>query len=231
MAQRIVVGIIGDQNAATPAHVSIPLALAQAGLDPSVLVSWEWVPTHFIKSPDDVSRFDALWCAPGSPYRSTEGALIAIRYAREEGVPFLGTCGGFQHAVLEFARSVLHLEAAHAEEDPDAATPVITPLGCSLVGTTGDVQFVPGSRIATAYGTLRSHEAYHCNYGFNPELESAVEGTDMMIGARDSEGAVRSIELRSHPFFVGTLFQPERALLSSLPCPLANALIRAAQVG
>src|SRR5271166_978792 len=120
MARSVKIGIVGDQNAATPAHVSIPLALAQAGLSPDLFVTWQWVPTHFIKSADDVAGFDGLWCAPGSPYRCAEGALTAIRFARETGLPFLGTCGGFQHAVLEFACNVLGMAAGHAESSPEA---------------------------------------------------------------------------------------------------------------
>src|SRR5579862_7562551 len=149
MPCNIRVSIVGDQNAATPAHVSIPLALAHAGLASELFVSWEWVPTHFITSSSDVAEYDAIWCAPGSPYRSATGALIAIRHARETGVPFLGTCGGFRHAVLEFARDVLGFEnAEHAESAPDAAFLAITPLGCSLVGRSGDVFFTKGSRLA-----------------------------------------------------------------------------------
>ncbi|HLK16807.1 MAG TPA: gamma-glutamyl-gamma-aminobutyrate hydrolase family protein [Fimbriimonadaceae bacterium] len=232
MPLNLLIGIVGDQNAATPAHVSIPLALAQAGLEPELLVKWQWVPTHFIHSADDVAQYDAIWCAPGSPYRSAKGALTAIRHARESGTPFLGTCGGFQHAVLEYAQNVLGLaEAAHAESNPGAEFHAITPLGCSLVGQTGDVFFTEGSRIAAAYGARESHEAYHCNYGFNPAIEAALEESDMQVTARDAAGAVRAVELRSHPFFIGTLFQPERALLYSLPCPLAEGLVRAAAIG
>ena len=229
MPCNIKIGIVGDQNAATPAHVSIPLALAQAGLSPDLFVSWEWVPTHFIATSDDLVQYDAIWCASGSPYRSPAGALAAIRFARESGLPFLGTCGGFQHAVLEYARNVLGMaDAAHAEDSPDAALHVITPLGCSLVGRTGDVFLTDGSLLAKAYGALTSHEAYHCNYVFNAEVEAALDGSDMHVTARDADGAVRAVELRSHPFFVATLFQPERALLQSHPCPLADALVQAA---
>ncbi|MHB8635021.1 MAG: CTP synthase C-terminal region-related (seleno)protein [Fimbriimonadaceae bacterium] len=229
MVHKILVGIVGDQNAATPAHVSIPLALAQAGLASELFVSWQWVPTHFINSAADVAKYNAIWCAPGSPYRSAAGALTAIQHAREAKVPFLGTCGGFQHAVLEFARNVLKLAYAdHAESNPNAEFHAITPLGCSLVGTSGDVYFTEGSRLAKAYGAQSAHEAYNCNYGLNPEVEAALEGSDMFVSARGADGAVRGVELFSHPFFVATLFQPERALLLSHACPLADALVWAA---
>ena len=107
-------------------------------------------PTEEIVAATRVFGFSGLWCVPTSPYRSMEGALLAIRYARESGVPFLGTCGGFQHAVIEYARNVLGwADAEHAETAPDAARAVISLLECPLVETSGVVRFVPGSRIAT----------------------------------------------------------------------------------
>lgn len=90
--------------------------------------------------------FDAVWVLPGSPYASEAGALAAIRTAREDGIPFLGTCGGFQHALLEYARNVCGLtRAAHAENDPaaDSGDLLIAPLACSLVGHEGVVRVTP----------------------------------------------------------------------------------------
>src|SRR5205809_607084 len=79
--------------------------------------------------------FHGIWCVPGSPYRSMDGALRANRFARENGRPFLGTCGGFQHAIIESLRNVAGLKHAdHAESNPDAKMPVIVRLACSLAG-------------------------------------------------------------------------------------------------
>src|SRR5204862_344720 len=81
-----------------------------------------------------LSPFDAIWCVPNSPYASMEGALCAIRFARESGRPFLGTCGGFQHTIIEYARNVLGFhEADHAESNPAAALPLISRLACFLL--------------------------------------------------------------------------------------------------
>lgn len=98
-------------------------------------------------------EYDAFWCAPGSPYRSLTGALDAIRFAREERVPFIGTCGGFQHAVIEYARNVLGFaDARHAEYDPYASSDLfISALSCSPFGETMRVEIEPdpGSTLST----------------------------------------------------------------------------------
>src|SRR4051812_27760392 len=96
------IGLIGDYNAAVTAHRAIPRALKLAGAIIGQAVSYEWVSMQEIADVSRLLGFDGLWCVPASPYRSMDGALRAIRFARERGGPFLGTCGGFQHVILEF---------------------------------------------------------------------------------------------------------------------------------
>ena len=95
------IGLVGDYDAGVTAHQAIPraLALAQAAL--GAPVEFRWLPTETIDSDAILAPYDALWCVPASPYRSMAGALRAIRFARERPLPFLGTCGGFQHMLLE----------------------------------------------------------------------------------------------------------------------------------
>ncbi len=107
MHSMICIGLVGDYDAAVSAHQAIPRVLALAADAIGVTVACEWVPTEEIVSIARVTGFDGLWCVPASSYRSMEGALRAICFAREQGRPFLGTCGGFQHAVIEYARHVL----------------------------------------------------------------------------------------------------------------------------
>jgi CTP synthase (UTP-ammonia lyase) len=157
-----------------------------------------------------------------------DGALLAIRYARSKPVPFLGSCGGFQHAVVEYARNVLGwADADHAETAPDSPRAVIAPLACSLVEVGAGVHFVPGSRIAHAYGTSEASEGYHCSYGINPEFAQAIASGPLKVAARDEAGDIREVELDDHPFFVATLFQSERAALKDVTPPLAVAFVRA----
>src|SRR5712691_5426136 len=136
MTNAIRIGLIGDFNPQVKAHIAIPQAvkLASAALAYEAETSWLATPLLEHNTEQLLSDYDALWCVPASPYESIEGALRAIRFAREHGVPFLGTCGGVQHAILEYARNVLGLmEADHVESNPSATLPLIVPLVCSLV--------------------------------------------------------------------------------------------------
>ena len=101
------IGLIGDRNDDLVAHRAIPLALGMAADACGVEIELLWVSTEQVGDGAALAEFDGLWCVPASPYRSMEGALTAIQVARERHVPFLGTCGGFQHAAIEYARSVL----------------------------------------------------------------------------------------------------------------------------
>jgi len=222
------IGLVGDFDASVPAHQAIPLALKQAAEALRIGVEFEWIPTEEIQAESRLSGFDGLWCVPASPYRHMDGALLAIRHAREQAVPFLGTCGGFQHAVIEYARNVLGwADADHAETAPDATRAVIAPLACSLVETTKVVRFFPGTRIALAYGVDESLEGYRCRFGLNPKFQLALVAGPLRASADDETGEIRALELEGHPFFVATLFQPERAALKGLLAPLVVSFLSA----
>lgn len=226
------IGLIGDYEASVAAHQAIPRALADAAARLGCEVTPVWVPTEEITAAGRVADFAGLWCVPASPYRSTEGALRAIRYAREEARPFLGTCGGFQHAVLEYARHVLGwADAVHAETDAGAGREVIAPLACALVELTGEVRLFPGTRLAMAYQGETVVEGYRCRYGLNPEFRAALTAGPLRAAATDATGEVRAVELDGHPFFVATLFQPERAALRKERAPLVEAFLRACREG
>jgi CTP synthase (UTP-ammonia lyase) len=223
------IGLVGDYDAGVTAHQAIPRALALAQSALGAPLEFRWLPTESIESDDVLAPFDALWCVPASPYRSMAGALRAIRFARERPRPFLGTCGGFQHAVVEYARNVLGwADAEHAETAPDAARPVIAALACSLVEVTDKVQLRPGSRIAAAYGATAAAEGYHCRYGLNEAFRETLVSGALRVTAEDAAGDIRALELQDHPFFVATLFQPERAALTGRLPPLVAAFARAA---
>lgn len=227
----ISVGLVGDYDGGVPAHQAIPLALRQSADALRLEFNFEWVATDTIDGFDRISLFDCLWCVPASPYRSMEGALLAIRYAREQGVPFLGTCGGFQHVILEYARNVLGwADAEHAETCPDAARAVIAPLACALVEVTDSIHLFPGTRIAAAYRADTITEGYRCRYGLNPAFRDALMSGPLRATADDASGEVRAIELVAHPFFVATLFQPERAALRGETAPLVTAFLQACAV-
>jgi CTP synthase (UTP-ammonia lyase) len=211
--------IIGDFDRGVTAHEGIDASLARIQQTSWPDLSWEWWHTSLL--PDCAQHItevigvpDGVWCTPASPYAKTEGALAAIRYARETETPFLGTCGGLQHAVLEFVRNVLgDVDAKHAEMDPNAELLAITPLTCELVEVSGPIEGVQGTRFGAMYSGGGEREEYHCRFGINPDYMERLEARGLRCAARDENGEVRALEHMKHPFFVATLFQPERRAL------------------
>lgn len=228
----IKIGLVGDYSPEVVAHIAIPKALALAADEINREVDAVWLGTEEIAGNiAHLSEFDALWCVPASPYKNMDGALAAIRYAREREIPFLGTCGGFQHALIEYARNALELkEADHAELNPSAEMPIIAPLACSLIGAKGFIELKEDSRISSIYGCREIVEEYHCSFGFNSQYLQILEQSEMEITGVDESGEPRVIELKSHPFFIATLFQPERSALSVsiYAHPLVRAYLEAA---
>ncbi|MGN6527898.1 MAG: CTP synthase C-terminal region-related (seleno)protein [Burkholderiaceae bacterium] len=223
------IAIVGDRDDAIAAHRAIPIALADVAAAHDLDLAVDWLATDAVGDGRALARFDGLWCAPGSPYRSEDGALRAIAHARTTATPFLGTCGGFQHALLEFARAVLGWDdATHAESEPGVGRAVIAPLECALVEASGFARLAPGSRIAKAYGAATAPTIYRCRYGLAPEFRAALTAGPLRATAEDERGELRTIELDDHPFFVATLWQPERAALALQPVPLAQAFAAAA---
>lgn len=222
------IALVGDYNADVIAHQAIPLALDDAAAVLEVPVEYRWVATRDVHSADSLADFDGIWLVPASPYQNTEGALIAVRYARENSLPFLGTCGGFQHAILEYARNVMGWEdAAHAETDTEGRM-VIAPLTCSLVEKSDTIELRANTLIARAYGRDSIEEGYHCNYGISADFAEALKSLPLRVTGWDDNGDIRTVELVTHPFFVATLFQHERNALAGRPAPLVQAFLHAA---
>ena len=222
------IALVGDRSANVRAHARIPGLIDALLRRDSVALDPYWIAT-----PDaveaDLAGFDAIWIVPGSPYESAEGAIRAARVAREEKIPLLGTCGGFQHALLEYARDVCGLvEVENAEVTPEAEHQLIVPLECSLMGHEEAVMIAPGTLAARICGAARRVERYHCNFGLNAEYLEALTDGGLRFTGFDDTGNVRIMELPGHPFFIGTLFQPELQGDGTQPHPIIAALGAAA---
>ena len=217
------IAVVGDYGEERETHRATNAELTAADAD------FAWVPTAGVGDPaESLGDFDGLWISPGSPYESMDGALAAIRYAREREVPLVGTCGGFQHVVLELARDVLGIEDAdHAETNPGAEHLAVTPLACSLEGQRHSVHLVSGSRAAAIYGAEDVVEPYYCSYGLNPELEPRLEAVGLRVSGRDEHGSARVVELGGHPFLVATLYVFQARDDYSSPHPLTAAFLGA----
>jgi CTP synthase (UTP-ammonia lyase) len=226
------IGLIGDYNPEVVAHVAIPQAIQLAANELGYQVEFEWISTLSLEQEFEqkLSKYQALWTVPASPYRSMQGALNGIRYAREHRIPLLGTCGGFQHMIIEFARNFMGLsEANHAEENPSASLLLVAPLTCSVSQQTHTFKLSLSSKVADIYGNHEIEEQYGiCNYGLNPEFAPMLEQAGFRIAGVDADGEVRIMELDQHPFFIGTLFQPERSALKNRVHPLIKAFLRKA---
>src|SRR5215471_14562562 len=145
MHSSIRVGLLGEFNGQQKAHQAIPKSLAavsEGGVETT------WVSTDSVEKGDSLAEFHGLWCVPGMPYRSADGAISAIRYARTSHLPFLGTSAGFQYALIEFARNAMGFtDADHQKSNPRASMPLIAPLDHGLAGVNSRVRFTRGSQL------------------------------------------------------------------------------------
>ncbi len=199
------IAVVGDRDPRYRTHreLDATLALMPAG------VSARWVATD---GPDarSLDSFDALWIVPGTPYRDEAPVFAAIAHARREGVPILGTCGGFQHMLVEFARNVAGMPgAAHAETEPGAELHVVSALACSLIGEERTVTTVPGTRVAKLCGTAPFVGFHYCSYGVEPAHLERLVAAGLVVSATAPDAGVEAVELPGHPYYVATLFQPQ----------------------
>jgi CTP synthase (UTP-ammonia lyase) len=190
-----------------------------------------WVSTEEIDK-SLFERFSGIWIAPGSPQKNMDNTLWAIRYARENNVPCLGTCGGFQHLIIEYARNVLGFkDAQHTEYDPYASNLFISQPSCPLAGREMELTFSSGSQVAAIYGAVTATEQYYCNFGVNPDFISLLKSSSLKITGSDCEGEIRVVELPEHPFFMGTLFVPQARSTPEHPHPLETVFVRVVTQG
>jgi CTP synthase len=234
------IAIVGDFDSGKPSHLATNSALGHASDSMGISVSANWIPTASLSDANAASALasqDAIWASPGSPYRSFEGMLAAIQYARRYGVPFLGTCGGFQYALIEYARNVLGWSDADTDENAPSRHPVIAPVVCPVPDRRADaprlsgacrVILRSGTKLAGIYGSPATSERYFCNFEVNRKYLSDFERAGLTLSAFGEQGELRAIEIRAHPFFVATLFQPQLGSEAGHPHPVITAFLQAA---
>ncbi|MFB6352844.1 MAG: glutamine hydrolyzing CTP synthase, partial [Halobacteriales archaeon] len=202
------------------AYISIHESLKHAGLDQGVEVTASWVHAEDISEGVDgqLDAVDGVVVPGGFGARGTAGKIEAIRHARENDVPFLGLCLGFQMAVVEFARNVLDLADAHSTEmAPDTPHPVIDLLpeqaGVDDMGGTmrlgaHETEIEAGSLAAEVYGDTACHERHRHRYEVNPEYIDDLEAAGLRFSGQAGR-RMEILELPQHPYFLGTQFHPE----------------------
>jgi len=239
------IGILGDFNPEFRSHHATPDSLQHAAHKLDLKVESEWIPTPSLIGTDaekTLESFDGLWAAPGSPYKSFDGMLKGIEFARRRDWPFLGTCGGFQYVLIEFARNVLGIaDADSAENNSGSKNIVIYPVACAVPNRKGDapklsgmvpeIRLRPGSYLQSFYGKKEIvSEEFFCNFEVNPEYEWCAMEAGFPVVARGSQGEIRAIESPAHRFFIATLFQPQLSSTEKNPHPLVMAFVQAAAV-
>jgi CTP synthase (UTP-ammonia lyase) len=199
--------LVGDYDQAVVAHQAIPRAIDLAAQTLVTEVEQTWIRT----------------------YENPEMVIAAIRFVRENDIPFLGTCAGYQHAVIEYARNVLGFDsAASLEDDPDTPIPVIAPLACKLYDQAEAINIEQGSRAGDIYQAERVLEEYHCGFGVNPDFVQVFENSRLRFSGHDDNGDPRVCEIPGHRFFIGTAYQPERSALKQTVHPMITAFLMAA---
>jgi CTP synthase (UTP-ammonia lyase) len=231
MKNAIRIGIIGDYQESRKSHVAMGESIKHAADHLEVDVESIWLPTPDLEANVKVvidNNISAVWCAPGSPYKSYAGALSGIRYARENRIPFIGTCGGFQHAVLEYAVNVLGIKnAGHAELDPLTISPVISSLQCSLVGQTRTVNILPETLSYSLYGATTTDEQFTCSYGLNTGFLDVFLKGGLRLAGQDENLEPRILECPANRFYIITLFLPQLSSSPTNPHPLIIGWLKA----
>ncbi len=224
------IALLGDFDPASLSHNATNDALAHAKASLRLSLQACWIHSQDISRQENaafLTHYDGVWIAPGA-YHDIEGVLSCIRTAREHHIPLLGTCGGFQCLLLEYARNVLGFaDAQHEEYAPQAPQLFISRLPCSLVGQTLPITLKPDTAIARAYGTTRVQEQYRCGFGVNPLYADSLEKGPLRVVGADDDGVARIVELPGHPFFVGTLFVPQLQSSRESPHPVVLAFVKA----
>ncbi len=196
---------LGDRDPTYLTHREIDAALALFPAEARAA----WIATDSAGA-GELREASGVWLLPGTPYRAAGAAFAAIRHCLDTGLPFLGTCGGFQHAAVELARTLAGVaDAAHAESDPDAAEPVVSRLACSLYGEVRTVTPRSGTRFAEICGAEPFEGFHYCGYGLAPAYVEPLERAGVVVGATAPDAGVEAIELPDHPFFLATAFQPQ----------------------
>jgi CTP synthase (UTP-ammonia lyase) len=242
MNEVVRIGILGDFNSEFRSHHAINDSLQHAAAKLNLTVESQWLPTPSLLEPDaakTLDGFDGVWASPGSPYQSFAGMLKGIEITRTHDWPFLGTCGGFQYALIELARNVLGIaDADSAENNSGSKNIVIYPVACAvpnrapdapkLSGVIPEIRLRPGSYLQSFYGKDTASEEFFCNFEVNPEYEWAAMEAGFPVVARGPQGEVRAIESPTHKFYVATLFQPQLSSKPKAPHPLILAFVQAA---
>ncbi|UNY98852.1 CTP synthase [Zhouia spongiae] len=236
------IGLIGKYVELQDSYKSILEAFIHAGAENEVKVHVEPIHSEFIDDKviaEKIAGLDGILVAPGFGERGIEGKIDAVKYARENKIPFFGICLGMQMSVIEFSRNVLGLKGANsAEMDAETAYPVINLMedqkGVENKGGTmrlgaWDCELKEGSIVKEVYKESIISERHRHRYEFNNKFKEQLEAAGLKAtGFNPKTGLVEIVELESHPWFVGVQYHPEYKSTVASPHPLFVAFVKAA---
>ena len=238
----VTIALVGKYVSLHDAYKSIVESFIHAGAANEVKVNLRWVYSGDVTNENAASLLggvDGILVAPGFGERGTEGKIAATRYARENGIPFLGICLGMQMAVVEFARDVLGLKQAHSSEiDPTTPDPVIDLMESQKEVTDKGGTMRLGAWQCTVAKDSKAYQIYQCEeinerhrhrYELNLKYLDAIEQAGMKATGRNADtGLVDIVEIPSHPWFFGVQFHPEYRSKVEAPHPLFVGFVKAA---
>ena len=236
------IGLIGKYVELQDSYKSILEAFIHAGAANEVKVNVESIHSEYLNADNakfKLSHLDGILVAPGFGERGIEGKIDAIKYVREQNIPFLGICLGMQMAVIEFSRNVLGLTDANSTEMvPETKNPVIdlmesqksvTNKGGTMRLGAWNCKLEKESIASKVYGTNSIMERHRHRYEFNNTYKADIEAAGMIAtGLNPETGLVEIIEIPDHPWFVGVQYHPEYKSTVANPHPLFVAFVRAA---
>jgi CTP synthase len=240
---KVAIGLIGKYIELQDAYKSILESFVHAGAMNECQVQIINVHSEFITEDnvgEKLAGLDGLLVAPGFGHRGVEGKIVAVKYAREKGLPFFGICLGMQMAVIEFARNVLGLKDAHSTEmNPDTKEPVIdlmeeqkkvTAKGGTMRLGAYPCDLQEGTLAYTIYGKSQISERHRHRWEFNNKYLEQFEKAGMVTsGKNPGTGLVEIIELPNHPFFIGVQYHPELKSTVEAPQPIFVHFVKAAK--
>ena len=244
-AERVKIAIVGKYTELTDSYTSIREALVHGGIANDVGIDLEWITSARFESGDAdnaLDGFHGLLIPGGFGERGVEGMIEAVRWARENGLPFFGICLGLQTAIIEFARNVCGLEETNSSEfETQCTNPVIAlmseqreVLEAEAMGGTMRLGAYPcrmrsGSRAARIYGEDEVNERHRHRYEVNNKYRELFEEYGLQCtGTSPDNALVELIELPNHPWFMGCQFHPELRSRPTRPHPLFASFVGAA---